>query len=100
MEDTIEEVGIDSESRLYIKPSSVKFPMMYREAIEVNWDNNSNRLLGGIPRKWSYLDWYKQIVKGAAIQGCSLKLTEQTSWVNIPNGLRLTIVGAHSASNT
>ena len=100
MEDTIEEVGIDSENRLYIKPSSAKFPMMYREAIEVKWDNNTNRLFGAIPRKWSHLDWYKNIIKGATIQGCELNISTQTTWVNIPDDLKLSIMDLQSAKNT
>ncbi|MFT6791170.1 MAG: hypothetical protein ACJA04_000370 [Cellvibrionaceae bacterium] len=63
MEDEIKEIGIDEEQRLYVKPLSAKFPMMYREAIEVNWNQNTLALYGGIPRQWSHLDWYKQIIK-------------------------------------
>jgi hypothetical protein len=36
--DEIEEVGIDGRGWLFIKPKSKTFPMMYREAIEIHWD--------------------------------------------------------------
>ena len=96
MEDAIKEIGIDEEQRLYIKPLSAKFPMMYREAIEVNWNQNTMALYGGTPRKWSYLDWYKQIIKGASLQGCLLQLSVQTKWVNVPQELQAQIAEHHA----
>lgn len=42
-EDTIQEIGIDAEERLYVKLSSSKFPMMYREAIGVHTLIGSNK---------------------------------------------------------
>lgn len=96
MQDEIEEIGIDDESRLYIKPSSAAFPMIYREAMEVHWNKNTKSLYGGIPRQWSHFDWYKQIIKGASIQGCLLKLSAQTKWVNIPQELKAEIEGQNA----
>jgi hypothetical protein len=54
--DNILEIGIDDEGRLYVKPTTTKFPMMYREAIEVHWDSNGDFLYSPKPRNWSYLD--------------------------------------------
>ena len=93
MEDEIEVIGIDDENRLYIKPFSATFPMIYREAMEVHWNKNSMYLYGGIPRKWSHYEWYKQIIKCASIQGCLLKPAAQTKWVNIPQELQIQISG-------
>ena len=91
--DTIKEIGIDKEERLYVKPSSASFPMIYREAIEVHWDKNSQCLYGAKPRKWSYSDWYKQIISGASMQGTNLKLYSSTQWVNVPTELQQEIEG-------
>jgi hypothetical protein len=33
MEDIIEEIGIDEEEQLYLKPANETFPMIYREAM-------------------------------------------------------------------
>ena len=87
-EDVIQEIGVDDEERLYVKPSSSKFPMMYREAIEVHWDKDNSYLYGAKPRKWSYLDWFKKIVSGAEIQGTKLNIHNDTQWVNVPNDLQ------------
>ena len=86
--DTVEEIGIDSEERLYLKPLSVKFQYIYREAMEVNWCDENNFLYSPKPREWSYLDWYKQIIKAAKEQSCNLQITNQTKWVNIPEKLK------------
>jgi hypothetical protein len=52
MEDSIEEIGIDDEGRLYIKPASQTFPLIYREAMEVHWNSERRCLYGAKPRKW------------------------------------------------
>ena len=96
MEDEIKEIGIDEENRLYVRPASAKFPMIYREAIEVHWNKNTMSLYGGIPRQWSHHDWYKQILKGASMQGCLLKLSAKTKWVNISQELQSQIVGQNA----
>jgi len=93
MEDKIEEIGIDDEGRLYLKPSSTSFPMIYREAMEVHWNNERGYLYGGIPSKWSCLDWYHQILNAAQEQGCKLSFSSCVSWVNVPSELRAQIEG-------
>lgn len=37
-QDDIIEIGIDKSDRLYIKPKTEKFSMIYRSAAEVHWD--------------------------------------------------------------
>ena len=79
----IEEIGIDVEERLYVKPSSSTFPLIYREAMEVNWNEKRQYLYGSKPKKWGYVEWYLQILKAASEQGCTLVLTSNTNWTNI-----------------
>lgn len=100
MEDRIEEIGIDEEERLYVKPSNATFPLIYREAIEVRWNNERCYLYGAKPRKWDYLEWFQQIIRAASEQGCKLKVTQNVSWVNVPSKLQKQIIGAHCANNT
>ena len=98
--DEIIEIGIDAEERLYVKPSIAKFPMMYREAIEVHWNESGGYLYGAQPRKWSYIDWYKHIVSGASMQGFELRQTNKMRWVNIPAELQKQIMAQENASST
>ncbi|MBT1445691.1 hypothetical protein KJI95_14345 [Shewanella sp. JM162201] len=100
MEDRIEEIGIDEEERLYVKPSNATFPMIYREAMEVHWNSERCYLYGAKPRKWGYLEWFQQIIRAASEQGCKLKVTQSVSWVNVPGELQKQIIGAHCANNT
>lgn len=88
-EDTIAEVGIDDEGRLYVRPSAMSFEYIYRAAMEVNWDDAKRRLSSPKPREWSYVDWFKQIVSAALDEyGARLKLTAETVWSNVPAPLR------------
>ena len=91
-EDSIAEVGIDDEGRLYVQPSSMSFNYIYRAAMEVNWDASQRRLFSPQPREWTYLDWFKQIVAAAADEyGIRLELTSETVWSNVPASLQAEI---------
>ena len=90
--DTILEIGIDELERLYIKPATEKFTLVYRTATEVSWDNNGYFLFSPKPRRWSYLDWYKHIVDVTKNEcGCVLQITEKTIWKNITQELKIDI---------
>lgn len=97
---TIEEIGIDEEERLYVKPSEVTFPMIYREAMEVHWNSEHGYLYGAKPRKWSYIEWFQQIVRAASEQGYKLVIYPNTNWVNVPDELQQQLTGEQSAKNT
>ncbi|MCU7797061.1 MAG: hypothetical protein KZQ75_08025 [Candidatus Thiodiazotropha sp. (ex Myrtea spinifera)] len=100
MEDLIEEIGIDEEQRLYLKPATETFPMIYREAMEVHWNNERGCLYGATPRKWGYIEWFEQIIKAASAQGCKLVISPNVSWVNVPSELQAQIIGEQSVKNT
>ena len=90
--DKIIEIGIDNLERLYLKPETEKFTMIYRSAAEVHWDNSSKFLYSPKPREWTYLDWFKHIVSLIKTDySCELFLNEETIWVNIPEQLRTEI---------
>jgi hypothetical protein len=82
--DSIAALGIDVEERLFVRPASATFPQIYREAMEVHWDPGSRQLYSAKPREWTYPRWFQQIIHAAAEQGCDLRLTASTAWVDIP----------------
>ena len=86
--DNILEIG----KGIYLKPASLKFPYMYREAMEVHWDEQGHYLYSPKPTKWTYLDWYKQIQAAAKEQSGNLLITKETAWVNISKELKLEIL--------
>jgi Integron Cassette Protein Hfx_Cass5 len=89
---TIEEVGIDEEGRLYVRPSRSSFEHIWRAAMEVNWDAPKRWLFGPKPREWNYVDWFRQIVAAAADEyGTTLSQTANTNWFNVPSALRAEI---------
>lgn len=94
--DQIIEIGIDSEERLYVKPESKSFPYIYREAMEVHWDEEKLYLYGAKPRKWTYLDWFLQIHNAAKQQGYELTLTENCRWANISTDIKGQIINEFS----
>lgn len=90
--DNITEIGIDNLERLYIKPERIRFTLIYRTATEVHWDNKDLFLYSSKPRDWSYLKWYKHIIKVAEEEcNCKLKITKFTKWANISEELRIEI---------
>ena len=86
--DKIKEIGIDEFGRLYVSPKKSTFPFIYREAKEVNWDENHKYLYSQKPREWSHFNWYKQVIFAAKEQGCELQITNKTAWVNVPEELK------------
>ena len=82
--DEIKEVSIDSSGRLFVQPQAKAFPYIYREAMEVTWDSSARSLHSPVPREWSYSQWFQKIVSAAREQGCSLVLTANTQWHNVP----------------
>jgi hypothetical protein len=99
--DSIAEVGIDAQERLYVRPAAATFPYIYREAREVHWEPAVGRLHSPKPREWSYARWFQQIIEAADAYGQPLRLTASTVWVNIPNELKTEverIMASHSTT--
>ncbi len=90
--DPITQIGIDDQGRLLIKPKSLTYSMIYREANGVQWDSQKKHLYSEKPREWSYLDWFKQIINTADPDGTDLKITNKTEWTNIPEQLQSEIL--------
>ncbi|PTS87484.1 MULTISPECIES: hypothetical protein [unclassified Caulobacter] len=86
--DSIKEIGIDAEGRLYIEPRSSTFPFVYLEAMQVGWDSDLRRLFSPKPTEWSYVDWFRQLTEAAVLQGVRLRLSGSTRWRNIDPSVR------------
>lgn len=90
--DEILQIGIDKNERLFIIPKTKSFPYVYREGMEVHWNNKGKLLYSPKPKEWSYAKWYAQILKAAKEQSCVLLITENTQWVNIQKELKNEII--------
>jgi hypothetical protein len=91
--DLIQAVGITKDGALWVKPATASFPLIYREAMEVHWDEREQRLFGAKPRQhpdldFSQLQWFRQILAAAQEQGVQLVIGEKTDWSNTPPELR------------
>lgn len=93
--DSISEIGIDGKGRLYVMPETKTFPYIYREAMEIHWDEIENYLCAPpSPRAdlESPIWWFQRIIAAAREQACELCLSPKTKWHNIPVGVEEEIV--------
>ena len=86
--DAIVKVEIDEAGRLHVVPASQEFPYIYREAMEVHWDPDRRSLHSPVPRDWSLVQWFQQILLAAKEQGCELLLSPSTHWFNVAPDLQ------------
>jgi hypothetical protein len=90
--DTINNVEIDAEGRLRVRPSNAEFPYVWRAAMEVYWDADSRTLFSPKPREWTYQMWFQQLI--AAVRDeydAKLMLSTETTWSNVPPLVRAEI---------
>lgn len=79
-------IRIDEKNRICITPKETDFQYIYRAAMEVHWDGSGKFLHSPVPREWSHLQWFKQIIGAARDEyGCQLLVTDQTAWENVPD---------------
>ena len=65
------------------------FQFIYRTATGVKWNEKDQCFMSPIPKDWSHLDWYKNIVTSVASEmGVRLIITPKTKWLNVPNCLK------------
>jgi len=89
--DAIADIGIDEKGRLYVAPQTKTFPFIYREALEVNWDDKGHYLHAPPPPRAQLATpiwWFKQIISAARVQGCELCIEPHTKWHNITPQLK------------
>ena len=93
--DNINEIGIDDKDGIYIKPENAKFPLIYRSASGVHWDDRKNILYTTNQSGWTHLEWYKQITGVIRDEyNYELLLTDKTIWTNVSNELKKEIIEA------
>ncbi len=93
--EVIERVEILENEQLIVVLASggdPSYQYIYREAAEVNWDDNLKAFKSPPPRQWSHSDWFHHIVKVAKNCSIDLSLNNETIWVNIPNNVKEQIV--------
>jgi len=93
--DEIEAVGIDGNGSLWVKPASSSFPLIYRAAMEVQWDEGRRCLYAPKPRDWSYASWFRQITDAARREyDTELRIVPTTSWLNVDANLQQEILAS------
>ena len=91
-------IEIDASGRIHVAPSESQFPHIYREAMEVSWNDATKTLHSPVPREWTYAQWLRQIFAAAAEQGTQLALSPQTEWINVSNDLQVDLTNAVRAA--
>jgi hypothetical protein len=100
--DGIAEIGFDTKGRLYVKPCSRAFPYIYREAMEIHWDNDAGYLYAPTPPRAQLAPpawWFRQILSAAQQQDCILKLSPDTTWKQVEPESRKAIESAAGEQN-
>ena len=97
--DFVTAIEIDSEGKLHVSPATQTFAFVYREGLEVVWDENRRSLHSPVPREWSYVRWLEQILAAATAQGIFFAIDQHTHWINVPASVRedLLQAAAHAA---
>jgi integron cassette Hfx-like protein len=93
--DHITEIRVDATGRLCVVPKANSFPLIYRAAMEVHWDEKGKYLYSPPRREWTYVRWFQQII--AAVKGeygCALVITSETVWKNVDDAAKLSITSA------
>ena len=88
----IYKIFIDDDSKLHLVLPNEDLSMIYRFAKGIYWDSEYSSLHFIEKKEWSYLDWYKHILK-VVKENCSLDLyaSDETIWENIPTEIRIEI---------
>ena len=90
--DSVKRVEIDEAGRLLVFPCTHTFPLIYREGVEVHWDESLRALYSPTPREWSYARWFRHILDTAG----TLQLAKQTEWRNVSDALKSELLEAAS----
>lgn len=100
--DLISEIGIDDLGRLYVAPKTKKFPYIYRESMEIHWDDNNHFLFAPPPPRAQLAApvwWFQRILAAAKEQDCELRFTEETRWHNMPSETQKEILSFLESAN-
>src|SRR5450830_1756627 len=98
----IAEIGVDDKGQLYVAPKTKTFLYIYREAMEIHWNNEGRYLFAPSPPRANLAKpiwWFNQIMAAAKKQSCELRITPETKWHNVPQQLKEEIVSALGATH-
>jgi len=85
----IEEVSVHEDGSLRLRPADGDFEYVYRAATGVRWDPETRELVAPPPREWTYVDWFRQIVRAVNEEfGQTLAITSATRWTNVAPEIR------------
>ena len=88
----IEEIVIDTENRLLIRPKlgpEDNYEYIYRDASGVTWIEKQRCLGASEPERWNHFDIFRQIIMAVRGEyGELLAVTSETKWTNIPTALK------------
>lgn len=91
----IAKIEILENGEMFVLLTSGGKPMyqyIYREAAEVYWDHQVKGFKAPTPGKWNHSEWFNQIVSVVASGlGVTLKLSNATIWVNVPEQIKAEI---------
>ncbi|MCO6510656.1 MAG: hypothetical protein J5I65_07670 [Aridibacter famidurans] len=96
----VSEVGIDEQNRLFLVPIGHRFPLIYREAAGVYWDNEQLRLHSTIPQDGDHFQWFKHIASVLEGNSYQLILKDETDWINVSHELKNQITESVKARGT
>jgi len=91
----IEEIEILPDGQLLVRPIDNPLDMfeyIYRAGAEVAWDLERKSLASPVPRDWSHVDWFGNILSAVQSElGVRLKITDATVWKGVPEATRSAI---------
>lgn len=95
--DAISEIGIDDKGQLYVMPETKAFPLIYREAMEVHWNENEKYLFTPSPPRAQLATpiwWFQRVLAATREQACELAIIPETKWHNVPVKLKEEIIAS------
>ncbi len=75
-------------------PGKPSYQHVYREAAGVYWDPENQGFKSTELKDWSCSKWYSHIVEVCGNVGISLRLSDESQFVNLPAGEREKIIEA------
>lgn len=88
----ISRIEIMDSGEIYVALLGGGKPMyqyVYRAAAGVYWDNDAKGFKALMSGEWNQTNWFNHIVRIVASElGIALRLTETTTWVNVPEQIK------------
>jgi len=98
----VREIAVDQSGRLLVKPESpsASFQYIYRAANGLRWDDDSNAFVAAEPQRWNATELLAHLEQTLRDElGASLRLTSETSWVNLSSEQQTELRGVLTGSS-